>query len=43
VYPQISDQLQTMLSSVLTGQRSAQQALASAAPTIKNMAGGQAG
>lgn len=43
VYPQISDQLQTMLSSVLTGQQSAQQALASAAPQVKSIAAGQPG
>ena len=42
-YPQISDQLQTVLSSVLTGQQSAQQALASAAPNVKNIAAGKPG
>ena len=42
-YPQISNQLQTMLSSVLTGQHSAQQALAATAPTVKNIAAGKPG
>lgn len=42
-YPQISDQLQTMLSSVLTGQKSAQQALTDAAPKVKDAASGSSG
>ena len=42
-YPQISAQLQTMLSSVLTGQQPARQALAGAAPAVKNLAAGTPG
>lgn len=42
-YPQISNQLQTALSSALTGQQSAQQALAGVAPTVKNIAAGKPG
>lgn len=37
-YPKISDQLQTMLSSVLTGQEQANTALAKTAPQVKSLA-----
>lgn len=37
-YPKISDQLQTMLSSVLTGQEQARTALAKTAPQVKSLA-----
>ncbi|HEX6445512.1 MAG TPA: ABC transporter substrate-binding protein [Streptosporangiales bacterium] len=39
-YPKISDQLQTMLSSVLTGQEQAKAALARTGPQVKSLASG---
>ncbi|HYX79013.1 MAG TPA: ABC transporter substrate-binding protein [Actinomycetota bacterium] len=39
-YPKISDALQTMLSSVLSNQTSAQQALSQTAPQVKSLVGG---
>jgi multiple sugar transport system substrate-binding protein len=39
-YPQISTQLQSMISSVLSGQQSPSAALAATAPTVKSLAGG---
>lgn len=39
-YPKISNELQTMLSSVLSNQQSPQQALAAAASTVKSLASG---
>ena len=43
VYTQVSSQLQTMISSVLSGQQSAQAALSATAPTVKQLQGTASG